>query len=344
MAPSIAVVVHDISLADPQPLLEPLGLQPFDEAVYRRLLRAPASSPADIAEVLQASPARVRGALARLGQAGLVRASADGRRPGRLQIAEPSAALGALLRRRREELDQAAGAVGEFVTDYRSGALATAPAQIIDVVSGTAEVVRRTSDLARAVERDILVFDTPPYASDLNGEVARELSRLQRGVRIQSLYSASALRDPARLARVRALVSAGEQARVLPELPLKLHIYDRQTAVVPLVSTPWAAESVAIVGESGLLEALIALFDALWERGHPLGRGPGEFQNETPGAPPDDEVLGLLAAGVKDDAIARYLGISVRTARRRVTRLLSTLDATSRFQAGAAAQRRGWLS
>ncbi|WP_236246648.1 helix-turn-helix domain-containing protein [Streptomyces sp. CC210A] len=51
----------------------------------------------------------------------------------------------------------------------------------------------------------------------------------------------------------------------------------------------------------------------------------------------------LLAAGLKDEAIARRLGVHVHTARRRITRLLDALDARTRFQAGARATARGWL-
>jgi len=53
--------------------------------------------------------------------------------------------------------------------------------------------------------------------------------------------------------------------------------------------------------------------------------------------------LALLASGLKDEAIARQLDVHVHTARRRITGLLERLDATTRFQAGMQASRRGWL-
>lgn len=54
-------------------------------------------------------------------------------------------------------------------------------------------------------------------------------------------------------------------------------------------------------------------------------------------------LLGLLASGLKDEAIARQLGVHVHTARRRITALLARLGAGTRFQAGVQAGRRGWL-
>ena len=55
------------------------------------------------------------------------------------------------------------------------------------------------------------------------------------------------------------------------------------------------------------------------------------------------QLLALLASGLKDDAIARQLGLSTRTMRRRIRNLLDDLAAANRFQAGVQAARRGWL-
>jgi DNA-binding NarL/FixJ family response regulator len=49
----------------------------------------------------------------------------------------------------------------------------------------------------------------------------------------------------------------------------------------------------------------------------------------------------LLAAGLKDEAIARQLGVSLRTIHRRTGDLLDRLGARTRFQAGMQAARQG---
>ena len=55
------------------------------------------------------------------------------------------------------------------------------------------------------------------------------------------------------------------------------------------------------------------------------------------------KVLELMAEGLNDDAIARRLAISTTTVRRHITAIMHRLHVTSRFAAGAAAQRRGWI-
>jgi len=68
---------------------------------------------------------------------------------------------------------------------------------------------------------------------------------------------------PARAAWQLVRTAVSEQARVLPTLPTRLIIIDDSLAVLPLQAAPEAIESVVVVQKSALLEAIIALFEAL---------------------------------------------------------------------------------
>lgn len=80
----------------------------------------------------------------------------------------------------------------------------------------------------------------------------------------------------------------------------------------------------------------------LWERATPLapqrGMQPGDRVT-----PAQHTVLELMAEGLHDDAIARRAGISTTTVRRHIAAIMDRLNVTSRFAAGAAAHRRGWI-
>jgi DNA-binding NarL/FixJ family response regulator len=54
-------------------------------------------------------------------------------------------------------------------------------------------------------------------------------------------------------------------------------------------------------------------------------------------------LLRQLSRGAKDEQIARSLGVSLRTVRRRMADLFEELGVESRFQAGVEAVRRGWI-
>ena len=84
--------------------------------------------------------------------------------------------------------------------------------------------------------------------------------------------------------------------------------------------------------------------------GAALDNGAGRDSGASLDGPADEALsaaelllLTLLGDGLKDEAVARALGVSVRTVRRMVAELMHRLDARSRFQAALLAQRRGWL-
>ncbi|SCD54243.1 regulatory protein, luxR family, partial [Streptomyces sp. di50b] len=59
--------------------------------------------------------------------------------------------------------------------------------------------------------------------------------------------------------------------------------------------------------------------------------------------PQEHKLLQLLATGLTDEAVARTLGIGVRTERRMTAELMERLGASSRFEAGVQAARRQWI-
>jgi DNA-binding NarL/FixJ family response regulator len=57
----------------------------------------------------------------------------------------------------------------------------------------------------------------------------------------------------------------------------------------------------------------------------------------------DSRILGLLLAGLTDQAVANQLNLSMRTVQRRVRALMDLVSADTRLQLGFHAARRGWL-
>ncbi|MFJ8640427.1 helix-turn-helix transcriptional regulator [Streptomyces sp. NPDC093610] len=97
--------------------------------------------------------------------------------------------------------------------------------------------------------------------------------------------------------------------------------------------------SALVVSDSLLSNALVPLFEAVWERAVPIGSVTHDRITDE-----DRELLTMLASGLKDEAMARRLDIHVHTVRRRITRLMHALNAETRFQAGVQAALRGWLT
>ena len=85
------------------------------------------------------------------------------------------------------------------------------------------------------------------------------------------------------------------------------------------------------------------LFDQEWRVGVPLvltADGPGVTRGEED---LDGRLLGLLLAGLTDQATAHQLGVSLRTVQRRVRVLMELAGVETRMQLGYQAARRGWI-
>jgi sugar-specific transcriptional regulator TrmB/DNA-binding CsgD family transcriptional regulator len=321
-------------------VLDGVGLGEAEERAYRLLLRVPSLTAREIAAELEAPSGASRRAADALVEIGL--ADADEGTPSRYTAVDPRIAIPALVRMRQAELARTSAALPSYAAEYQERMLRTEPQRLVEVLDGPGAISERVATLMRSAEEEVLAFDEPPYVSGTNAPNTDEHDLLARGVRVRAIYASEALNLDGKADDIRDLSGRGEQARVVPYVPLKMVLVDRRAAVIPLTARAESVRTTAVVvWQSRLCDALIELFEATWERATPvfshLVGGDAEMEAT------DRELLSLLNAGMKDETIARQLGLSERTIRRRVADLLSELGATSRFQAGARAAERGWL-
>lgn len=314
-------------------MLETLGISEFAETVYRALLAAPGRTTPELARAMDRSERVTRRAVGELEELGLV--SRLPGRPVRLSPARPDTAIDLLVARRRTELEAVqrnARALAREMTEQHQ----QQPDELFEILVGQQAVADRFTQLIGGCERELMVFDRPPYATDVPSAEEEVSGRLREHLVVRGLYAPESLEYPGALAAAMRAVEHGEQSRMHPRVPMKLAIADRGTALLPLVLEDMVA-SALVIRPCALLDALVALFELLWEQGTPL------IPEQEAVQPPDPGMLALLAAGAKDETIARELGVSSRTVTRRVGELLDELGARTRFQAGVLAQRENWL-
>jgi DNA-binding NarL/FixJ family response regulator len=131
---------------------------------------------------------------------------------------------------------------------------------------------------------------------------------------------------------------------VTADLPVKMFLADNAIGLIPLERPDRAnsADSALVIHSSSLLDTLSALFEMVWAAAVPVSFGAADDPDE-PDGNERRTLLGLLAAGLTDEAIGRQLGWHPRTVQRHVRRLMTELGAQTRFQAGLQAAHRGWL-
>lgn len=212
----------------------------------------------------------------------------------------------------------------------------------VEPVADLAELFALTERVQERAGERIRWLDRPPYRSTPERFAAQESLQARRmadGVAYRTLYHQAVYDDADLFASMTRMIEAGEDARVLADLPVKLVIGDDHIALlVPEPARSGVAGSL-VVHASGLLNAFCGLFETLWTLGVPVTAAePAVRLSER-----DRTIITLMAAGLTDEAIARRLRLSRRTVVRRITALLDRLGATTRFQAGVQAANRGWL-
>jgi DNA-binding Lrp family transcriptional regulator len=319
-------------------LLEGLGVSGAEEGAYRALLRHGPATLNELAGETGGSAAAIRRMLPRLEDLGLISRLAG--RPLRVIATPPNVAIDVLAARRQEEITHSRAAAAALVAESAGRGTGPGPEEVLEVVNGSDALARRYLQLERTAEHEILVLVHPPYAVDVSDDGENLLRAARHRAPTRGIYGPLAFEVPGMLEHTRRAVADGEQAR-LGQVPVKLAIADGRTAMLPLVSESGrAVESALVVHPSALLDALVGLFEVLWQAAVPLrlsedgGIGGAPWLQQ-----PDREVLALLTAGLKDEAIARQLGLSSRTVQRRVQAILERLGAGTRFQAGYLASR-----
>lgn len=324
-------------------MFEALGIAPADERVYTALVGTPELSPEDLARELGLTAEQVGASLGRLAGRQMVHPADDG--SGRFSPAPPDVSIAALVNERQRELDKVLLGVPDLLTRYHQAVARNDPSSRIEVVTGSVGMRARFAEHMAAAQSEVAIFDRdnnnqmmPGYAEEIDDEAPA----LRRGVACRVVYDLASVAERDRLNAIRRLAELGEQARVVPRLPMKLVIFDRKMALLPLAHATNATWSVAVlaVHASWLLDGLIDLFEDYWERGSALSAalsgGPHDLLSGT-----ERQTLAMLCTGMKDEAIARQLGISPRTLNRRIIRLMTVLGVSSRFQAGIQAARLG---
>ncbi|MFE1263693.1 helix-turn-helix transcriptional regulator [Streptomyces albogriseolus] len=159
----------------------------------------------------------------------------------------------------------------------------------------------------------------------------RDQQMTERGVRIRTLYQHTARHSPETLAYVARFDTAKVEYRTIDELVERLIICDETVAFIPIREDRQVALELR---HPGLVRYLIKVFEFMWTRAVSLDAG-------APYEPAPDgltevqhSIAKLLVEGHVDEAIARRLGMNVRTCRAHIAKLAATLGSGSRAQLG----------
>lgn len=327
-------------------MLGGLGLDETAESVYRLMLSNRGWGAREVSVHLRQPERAVHDALDRLSELRLLRRG--GATGEAWQVVGPEIGLQLLLgrreselRRKQMELVESQQAMQHLLHEY--SALGPGGLHELEHLPTADAADERASQLLRSSTKECLAL-LPRHSTAMGS--GRQTERALPGCKERGVHLAVVCHgtDRERLSLARRLGSRGVEVRAAASLPVGVLLFDRVTAMLPIISPGQETEGGAVcLSGASIIAALGALFDQIWEGASPAD-GSMRTAKETDLSEAEREVLRLMCAGCTDEVAARRLGVSLRTVRRMVSRLMTRLDARSRFEAGVRAGQRGWLT
>ena len=213
------------------------------------------------------------------------------------------------------------------------GVEVNAPGDSITVLEGGERINTALNLATSQVQTELLTVQPSDRISEsslLKG-LERDRALIERGVKIRSLYQHTARYNPEKLAYSAQLSDGKVEYRTIDELVERLIIVDGAIAFIPARDD----QKIALeLRHPGLVRYLIKVFEYLWDRAVPMSAG-GPYSADSDGITEIQySIAKLLVEGHVDEAIARRLGMNVRTCRAHIAKLAQALGSGSRAQLG----------
>lgn len=233
---------------------------------------------------------------------------------------------------------------GELSRIYRGARQRALTDDGVLVLSSLQEVQDATEQIEASAEQELVGFhnDSPRTAYRFSTDPAtrpmRRINGIGRPLAVRTTYDTALLELPRAGQVLQRRSASGEDCRFLRGLPFSAIVADTSAALVDITAFDSSGKGCLWVRDRRLVLAIASLAEMLWRMGTPMAEEGLESVDEQSRA-----ILSLLAGGATDAMIAGQTGISQRTVERKVRTMLEQLGASTRFQAGVQAARRGWL-
>jgi hypothetical protein len=324
--------------------LKTLGILPVDEDVYRKLLEQPRSGTADLSASLEMDEASMRVSLERLSLHGMISFGEH----GEPQAVDPGISISRLAEERLKTLQDEQRQVLSYSHLFLHQALQwwsrEAGYDRVEQLTDSEPVHSRADELIFFARREVLTMQPNDFPSSegLAGTRESDLRCLRRGIALRALVPRETLENAATAAYLTELIENGAHIRFLSGRFERVLIADSNAALVQPAHDS-TSERALLIREDGLVRTLQSLFEHCWLNATDAASVLLPGSTETPCDAFQLRVLQAMTHADKDEVGARELGISVRTYRGHVARLLKRLDAATRVQAALHARDRGWI-
>ncbi|TQF01841.1 helix-turn-helix transcriptional regulator [Kitasatospora acidiphila] len=320
-------------------------------SIYQELRARGTCDYAELATGLGLTAQQATECRAELDALGLITTDGCEDHSGQVTTVDPEVALLRMLARENQEVElrqqraqRTHAAVQDLTQRYLRGG-AVVPSEVeVEVLTGHHRIQQTLDDLSDTARTEIASMHPGalPAGEFLTAGLERDRRLIEAGVRVRAVYQHRFQSVPALAEFFQKQIDLGVEVRLAAVVPLNMILSDRRTALLPV--DPDNQEAGAILARGpALVRSYLALYEYCWHTSAVLGRSE-EYQHGSDKLTDQQHAaIRMLAAGMKDERIARSLGISLRTLSRLLSEVMQELGASSRFEAGVRAAKLGWL-
>ncbi|MFD3917663.1 LuxR C-terminal-related transcriptional regulator [Streptomyces sp. NPDC058595] len=253
-----------------------------------------------------------------------------------LRPVPPSAALARLLRPITREIHERlrlTTALADSLTPLAAVA-SDNPSLSITVLEGVPLIKSVLKEASANATSEILTAQPGGNRSEssLSQGLDNSMAAIEHGARLRHIYQHPARYSPHLRDYMTRVPTDRIEVRTVEQTVERLIIIDREMALIPANAERTTALEIR---HPALVTYLVQVYDVLWAHGTPLTEQLSPTSARTPVTPVQRGIARLLAEGTTDEMVARKMGISVRTCRSHIAKLMQALNASSRTHLGA---------
>ncbi|MFC8080193.1 LuxR C-terminal-related transcriptional regulator [Streptomyces sp. NPDC057307] len=248
----------------------------------------------------------------------------------------PSAALTHLLQPITREINERVERTASLVHSLAplTSLVAEDPNLAINVIEGKPLIDAAVGDAVAVATKE--VWTVQPGSS--RSRVAmmrgrdRSLGAIERGAQVRHLYQHSSRYRPHVKEYLEHVPTGRLEVRTVEQTIERLIVVDRSVAFIPGNAERTTALEIR---HPAVVAYLVQTYEVLWSMATPMTELLEVAPRDAVVTPVQQSIAKLLVEGIGDEVVARRMGISVRTCRSHIAKLMQALNASSRTHLGA---------
>ncbi len=257
--------------------LKKIGLQEYEAKVYYLLIKMGGLNATDISKLSKVPRTKIYSVLENLEKRGFCI-----RIPGKIRkykVLSPKVAFSNLLYEIEEKRENITHLVESLETFYETEKKGTNSLDdYIEILTNRNQIHERYVSLVRNTKHEFIGFVKPPYAHErnkqkLNTQEKVEFEIMRKGVIEKGLYEYPDEEDMEFIvSHIEKCVEAGEKARMIEKIPVKMYISDGRFVLMALDNPELSTSpfTMILIEHPDLALANKILFEHLWERAMPF--------------------------------------------------------------------------